>query len=229
MLRMMTSTPKAAFSFHLIPYSPDWSNQFIDERARIMRAWENAGALVHCLPLGKHAEFVCNEHEPNGVVHIGSTSIRNIELASPYHDMAILVDADPFSLPKIHAAMHAAGYTPRGVAPHAPNGQDMWWIRVCPPDRQAEEGYGFDLHIISTAQLPWLGSVLRFCRYLEVNDSARSRYVASKTPYKAQLDADHAGSQSKAMAYKMGKGRLVPGLFKEAQAWSESESRGKTD
>ncbi|CAF1515593.1 unnamed protein product [Adineta steineri] len=64
----------------LKPWTPKWKEEFEKEKSRLNE-----------ITLSKWKHIFHKELSPDGIVHIGSTSIEKIALAKPMHDVAIAV------------------------------------------------------------------------------------------------------------------------------------------
>jgi len=210
--------------FKLIPYNNEWNDQFLAERKRIMTALSKSPLassylvdLTKSIPKSKF--FFVHGHEPIGTIHIGSTSIKGIELSTPYHDTALPVTCDPFKLPKeFYSILEDLGYSGFQCAPHNPSGEDFWFFNT----EISSPGRGFDIHLIGPKAHYWLYATLVFSRYLETNAEARKKYVDTKRPYeKLPEQVGQVEANKSFRAYKIGKTKVVPQLFDEAAIWAE--------
>lgn len=150
--------------FTLKPYTPKWKEQFDAEHQR-----------TRPMLISKWKYILNEELTPDGLVHIGSTAIRNIALAKPQHDCALAINCH--SLPKqFFKDLTTLGYAYIGVAPHSLDCADHFFYYLPNPEDQARLGEGFFLHVLTPKVHSWLRTSLAFCEYLSHDTAARESY-----------------------------------------------------
>ncbi|CAF2746326.1 unnamed protein product [Rotaria sp. Silwood2] len=186
----------------LKPWTPKWKEEFQNEKVRLNK-----------IILSKWKHIFHEELSPDGLVHIGSTSIENIALAKPFHDVAIAITRK--HLPKnFREDLEIAGYKYVGAAPHTLFCQDHWFFNVTPMNEIGSKGYGFDLHVLLPPAHQWLRESLIFCQYLTENPLDRDRY--------SYLKSEIAQTETEINAYAIKKQKLVPTLLERSQQWAKT-------
>lgn len=149
----------------LKPWTPKWELEFKEEKNRIETV------------LRKDYEDLFVEKE--GIRFIGSTSIKNIRLADPFHDMVLKVNCKtlPEGFIKI---MKELGYRLLGKSPHVSNGADFWFMRHI-HDSAPDSCNGFDIHVCTPEAHDWVDSVVGFSEYMSLHEDERKIYEDCKS------------------------------------------------
>lgn len=153
----------------LKPYTPKWKVEFLEEQTRI-------GAML--FPKWKH--IIHSELSPDGLVHIGSTSIKDIALAKPQHDCAIAITCDRIPA-ELFTDLAASGYNYIGVAPHSLECADHFFFFIPNAEDRDRLGEGFYLHVLTPKVHQWLRGTQAFCEYLSENAMVRKTYSDLKS------------------------------------------------
>lgn len=173
---------------HFEKWNPSWEIEFKNEKNRI----ENH--LDHTL---------FDSHYPR-IIHIGSTSIKDISLSTPMHDMGLFLNRE-INEKFIHQ-MEELGYDYIGAAPHDPDGYDNWFMKMNPDNMK-----GFDLHAVEPQGHENLKAIKIFAEYL-------SRFPKEREKYELYKRLSQEKGESFAI-YKMGKQRIVQEIRKKACEW----------
>lgn len=225
----------------LLPYSDQWEASCDRERKFVYQALCDVGLGGLCVALpDSHRSLLPASHPNDGSpIPIGSTTIKGIELASPFCDSALMVNCSPWDLPdEFCTAMRRCGYVCVGRAPHVANGEDQWWMRISPgPNaprddsswsaeeraRNTEEHDGFDIHVVGPAAHDFVTRSLAFARYLEAVPDARQRYVAYKRQHACEVAVTGKEAEVRSNEYKKNKHAVCAPMVAEAMVYAERE------
>lgn len=189
----------------LEPYTPLWQEQFDTEYQR-----------TRPMLISKWKHILHEELTPDGIVHIGSTAIRDIALAKPQHDCGLAVTCH--SLPKQFCAdLAELGYLYIGVAPHSLDCADHFFYYLPNPEDQARLGEGFFLHVLTPKVHDWLRTSLAFCEYLSHDTAARESY--------SNLKKEISTVGKNISLYSMKKYDLAMKLREEAIVWQANRNK----
>jgi GrpB-like predicted nucleotidyltransferase (UPF0157 family) len=182
----------------LEPWSPRWPEQVAHERDRI-------GRILHGISGIR-----------SGVIHLGSTSVPQIPLAKPIHDIAIvLVDDQPTH--DLRLALERLDYFVVGPAPHAPTGGDTWaiWLPETAVERESR-GAGFSLHLVGPRGLDRLEAMLAHAAFLRSEPKEAVDYGEAK---RASFATSEPGAENY-RAYVEAKHAFLLGQLQRAAAWA---------
>ncbi|CAF1254860.1 unnamed protein product [Adineta steineri] len=187
----------------LKPWIPKWKEEFEKEKSRLNE-----------IILSKWKHIFHKELSPDGIVHIGSTSIEKIALAKPMHDVAIAITTK--YLPEtLCEDLEKAGYKYVGAAPHSISCQDHWFFNITPKNQIDLKGYGFDLHVVLPPSHQWLRDTIHFSQYLTENQIDRDRY--------ASLKSEIAKTETSTLSYARKKQKLIHILFENSRQWTKTK------
>jgi len=157
----------------LLPWIEKWEEEFKIEKARIE---------AKLFP--KFDKLVIRSICPNGIEHIGSTSIRHIKLATPVHDMILSLNAE--TIPdEFVTILESLGYLFIGAAMHDPNLGDMWFFDLTKDEEINIRGYGFDLHVTLNGSHNIAEELIGFRDYCNTFPQERELYANIKQSIKS--------------------------------------------
>lgn len=178
----------------LKPWTSEWENEFLIEKERIEKS------------IRPNFERFFLEKE-KGLIHIGSTSIKNITLAKPHHDMAIYWNSNE-NLPKeFIEEMEKIGYMYFGPSPHCVNGRNNWFF-----NKNSKIDYGYDLHVTQPLSHSWLDECKLFIDYLSTFPKEKDIYQKVKEKY----------NNSKIHIYAFHKDQVYLELIDRAKKWQKT-------
>jgi len=183
-------------------WSPAWAEQVAQERLRFELAFE---------PVRKQMRST--------IVHFGSTSVPNIEVAKPIHDLAVLSDEETPS-PAMLKCLADLDYFVIGSCHHALQGGDTWafWF-----PRDAEErqrfGAGFSLHLMGPSGRNRMTEMLVHARFLQSHPAEAKAYSDAKRWAKASQTTDVANYR----VYAEKKNAFLKEQTVRAREWQEAE------
>ncbi len=156
-------------------WSPAWAEQVAQERLRFELAFEPVRNQMR-----------------STIVHLGSTSVPNIEVAKPIHDLAVLIDEDTPS-PAMLKCLADLDYFVIGRSPHALQGGDTWafWFPRDADERQ-RFGAGFGLHLMGPSGRNRMIEMLVHARFLQSHPAEAKAYSEAKRWAKASQTTDAA-------------------------------------
>jgi len=183
------------FKQELVPWTENWAKEFSQEKERMENLLK---------PLFGHLF-----KEGKGIIHIGSTNIKNIKFTKPIIDMALALDCSEFPN-NFKNKMEKLGYYWIGDAPHNPEGGDKWFFR------EIDSNLGFDIHILTNKKAhDWLDDQLIFLEYLSLFSDEREKYENVKV--KNHLK-DHR-------LYSIGKQKVLQELRNNSYEWNSKKKR----
>ncbi|UJR17074.1 hypothetical protein I4U23_003971 [Adineta vaga] len=187
----------------LKPWTPKWKEEFENEKDRLNK-----------IILFKWKHIFHQELSPDGIIHIGSTSIENIAFAKPIHDLALAITTE--HVPKEFCEdLRKAGYKYVGAAPHTLSCQDHWFFNITPQNEIDTKGYGFDLHVLLPSVHQWLRDIINFCQYLTEHPIDRNKY--------SSLKSEIAQTETDIHSYAMKKKKLVFMLLEKSREWAKTK------
>ncbi|CAF0901534.1 unnamed protein product [Adineta steineri] len=187
----------------LKPWTPKWKEEFKNEKTRLNK-----------IILSKWKHIFHKELSPDGLVHIGSTSIEKIALAKPMHDVAIAITTKYLPV-NLREDLEKAGYKYVGAALHSISCQDHWFFNITPKDQIDSKGHGFDLHVVLPPSHQWLRDTIHFSQYLTENQIDRERY--------GNLKSEIAKTDPTMASYVRKKQKLIHILFENSRQWTKNK------
>jgi GrpB-like predicted nucleotidyltransferase (UPF0157 family) len=180
------------------PWTPRWIEEVAREGRRIEVALSGAPSVR------------------SKVIHFGSTSIPNISIAKPIHDIAVALSTDCLA-EDLRTALESLDYFVVGPAPHAPTGGDVWAIWLPKDDAErAERGAGFSLHLVGPSGMGRLRDMLSHARFLRAHPDEVRAYGDAKRRASAGMAADAKNYR----AYYEGKIAFLMAQSARARAWA---------
>jgi len=150
-------------SIPFVSYQEQWPQQFEDEKKRI--------------------EDVLSKKYPyrgNGIVMIGSTSIKGISIAKNMHDLILGLKLN--TLPEeLVKDLESLGYDYLGYSLVVPDGGDYWFFYVYPPEEVSQNGcYGFTLHVCLEHAFSAMNKFVAFSEYCNTFPEEKKLYEETK-------------------------------------------------
>jgi GrpB-like predicted nucleotidyltransferase (UPF0157 family) len=178
-------------------FSSDWKVQVVKENVRFESILKKYDHLIE-------------KSLTDGIQHVGSTSIVDIALAKPAHDIVLTLNTD--SVPdELISDIESLGYTCIGSSPHDPD-FDHWFMRHVPDDLISEQGVGFGLHVFSPGGHESAKKMMVFRDYVNQNESERQLYGDTKQKIKSE-------NVTSVLSYSMKKSTVVGEIMTRAVAW----------